>query len=63
MTRDVDEIHSAGVIVLTDEMVHCIRRGPKKHVEFAKTRLLEDEAFCAQNDQTVYQFGDKESGV
>ena len=44
MTDGVGEIHSAGLIVISDEAVHCIQRyGKKKKFEFAKTRLLDHE--------------------
>ena len=44
MTDGVGEIHSAGLIVISDEAVHFIQRyGKKKKFEFAKTRLLDHE--------------------
>ena len=44
MTDGVGEIHSAGLIVISDEAVHCIQRyGKQKKFEFAKTRLLDHE--------------------
>ena len=44
MTDGVGEIYSAGLIVISDEAVHCIQRyGKKKKFEFAKTRLLDHE--------------------